>query len=237
MDSLIVLVHSPLVGPYTWSLVAQRLQATAGYDVLTPALSDSGRTPPAYWRQHAASLQRALASVPPERPLALAGHSAAGPLLPALARAAGHPVTAYLFVDASLPHPGQSHLDELEASAPEFAHELRRMLAAGERYPNWSDEDLREELPDAQARQRLLAEMRPRSLDFFEEAMPDVPEWSDAPSGYLMLSEGYRPALEQAPRARWPSRTFHAGHFHMLADPDAAEGALVELMRQMGDKR
>jgi hypothetical protein len=237
MDSLVVLVHSPLVGPFTWSLVAQHLQAVVGCDVLAPTLSDSGETPPAYWQQHAASVQRALASIPQERPVALVGHSGAGALLPALARAAGHPVTAYLFVDAGLPHPGHSHLDEMEASIPAFAHELRAHLAAGGRYPHWSDEDLREDLPDGQARQRMLAEVRPRPLSFFEEVMPDIPRWPEAPSGYLLLSQGYRPVLEQAQAAGWPSRTFHAGHFHMLVDPAAVAGALLELMQQIDDTR
>jgi pimeloyl-ACP methyl ester carboxylesterase len=236
MDSLVVLVHSPLVGPFTWSLVAQHLQADVGCDVLVPTLSDSGQMPPPYWQQHAASVQRALAPIPHERPLALVGHSGAGPLLPALARAAGHPVTTYLFVDAGLPHPGHSHLDEMEASIPAFAHELRMQLAAGERYPNWSDEDLREDLPDGDARQRMLAELQPRPLSFFEEVMPDVPEWPDAPSGYLLLSQGYRPVLEQAQAAGWPSRTFHAGHFHMLVDPAAVAAALIELLQQLDEK-
>src|SRR6266567_4495093 len=70
MDSLMVLVHSPLVGPFTWSLVAQQLQAD-GFDVLVPVLSDSGETPPPYWQQHAVSMQQALVSIPPERPLVL----------------------------------------------------------------------------------------------------------------------------------------------------------------------
>jgi pimeloyl-ACP methyl ester carboxylesterase len=237
MDSLMVLAHSPLVGPFTWSLVARHLQAVVGCDALAPTLSDSGQTPPAYWQQHAASLQRALAPIPHERPVALVGHSGAGPLLPALARAAGHPVTAYLFVDAGLPHPGKSQLGAMEASVPAFARALRQQLVAGERYPNWSDEDLREDLPDALARQRMLAEMQPRPLDFFEEVMPDVPEWPDAPCGYLLLSQGYGPVLEQAQAAGWPSRTIHAGHFHLLVDPAAVAAALVELLEQLDDTR
>src|SRR5216683_743473 len=166
MDSLMVLVHSPLVGPFTWSLVAQQLQAD-GFDVLVPVLTDSGETPPPYWQQHAVSVQQALVSIPQERPLVLVGHSGAGSLLPVLAQAARHPVKAYLFVDAGLPHPGQSQLDEMEASVPEFAQELRRHLASGEWFPNWSDEDLSEDLPDVQARQHLLAEVQPRPLSFF----------------------------------------------------------------------
>lgn len=229
MDSLIVLVHSPLVGPFTWSLVAQQLQAD-GFDVLVPVLTDSGETPPPYWQQHAMSVQQALVSIPQERPLVLVGHSGAGSLLPALAQAARHPITAYLFVDAGLPHPGKTRLQEM----PE---ELRRLLASGERFPNWSDEDLREVLPDGRVRQQLLAEVQPRPLNFFEEVLPDVSGWSDAPGGYLLFTQGYRPSLEQAQRAGWPSRTIPAGHFHMLVDPVVVATTLVELTKQNNEKR
>src|SRR5258707_8159268 len=150
MDSLMLLVHSPLVGSFTWSLVAQQLQAD-GFDVLVPTLTDSGETPPPYWQQHAVSVQQALVSLPQERPLVLVGHSGAGSLLPVLAQAARHPVKAYLFVDADLPHPGKTQLEEMEASVPAFAQELRRLLAAGSRFPNWKDEDLRAVLPDGRA--------------------------------------------------------------------------------------
>ena len=205
-----VLVHSPLVGPFTWSLVAKPLQAD-GFDVLVPILTDSGETSPPYWQQHAVSVQQALVSISQERPLVLVGHSGAGSLLPVLAQAARHPVTAYLFVDASLPHPGKTQLEEMEASVPAFAQELRRLLAAGSRFPNWKDEDLREVLPDGGARQQLLAEVQPRPLNFFEEVLPEVSGWSDAKGGYLLFTQGYRPYLEQAQRAGWPSRTVPAG--------------------------
>jgi len=229
MESLIVLIHSPLVGPFTWSLVAKSLQAD-GFDVLVPVLTDSGETPPPYWQQHAVSMQQALVPIPPERPLVLVGHSGAGSLLPVLAQAARHPVKAYLFVDAVLPHPGKTQLEEM----PE---ELCQLLASGERFPNWRDEDLREVLPDGCARQQLLAEVQPRPLTFFEEVLPEVSGWSDAPGGYLLFTQGYRPYLEQAQRARWPSRVLPAGHFHMLVDPVAVAATLVDLMKQINEKR
>jgi pimeloyl-ACP methyl ester carboxylesterase len=229
MESLIVLVHSPLVGPFTWSLVAKSLQAN-GFDVLVPVLTDSGETPPPYWQQHAVSMQRALVPIPPERSLALVGHSGAGPLLPVLAQAARRPVTGYLFVDAVLPHPGKTQLEEM----PE---ELRQLLAEGSHFPNWTDEDLREELPDERARQQLLTEVQPRPLTFFEEMQPEVSGWPDAPGGYLLFTQGYRPYLEQAQRAGWPSRVLPAGHFHMLVDPVAVAATLVELLKQINDKR
>ncbi len=232
MEPLFVLVHSPLVGPFTWAAVAEVLRA-GGRDVLVPALADSGATPPEYWQQHAESCARALDAVPPERPLVLAGHSGAGPLLPLLARAAARPVAAYVFVDAALPHPGESQMDEMESAVPEFAQALRAQLAAGARYPDWSDADLREEIPDAAARARVLAEMRPRGLDYFAEVQPAVPGRRDPRSGYLLFTEGYRPALEQARRAGWPHRTMLGGHFHMLVDPAGVAGALVGLVAEI----
>jgi pimeloyl-ACP methyl ester carboxylesterase len=228
MESLLVLVHSPLVGPFTWSLVAKPLQA-AGFDVLVPVLTDSGETPPPYWQQYTTCVRQALASIPQERPLVLVGHSGAGPLLPALAQAARYPVKAYLFVDAGLPHPGKTQLEEM----PE---ELRRLLAEGSRFPNWTDEDLREVLPDGRARKLLLAEVQPRPLTYFEEVLPEVSGWPHAPCGYLLFTLGYRPYLEQAQRAGWPCRTLPAGHFHMLVDPADVAATLVELMKQINEK-
>lgn len=235
MDNLIVLVHSPLVGPFSWSLVAQQLQAI-GFDVLVPTLTDSAETPAPSWQQQAASMRQALAALPRERPLVLVGHSGAGALLPVLAQASHHPVSAYLFVDAGLPHPGQSRLDEMEVSVPAFARELRQLLASGERFPNWSDKDLSEDIPNGAIRQQLLAEVQPRALSFFEEVMPLVAGWPDAAAGYLLFTQGYRHFLEQAQRAAWPDRTIQAGHFHMLVDPATVAMALVELMKQMNER-
>ncbi|HJT59241.1 MAG TPA: alpha/beta fold hydrolase [Ktedonobacteraceae bacterium] len=235
MDNLIVLVHSPLVGPFSWSLVAQQLQAI-GFDVLVPNLTDREEASTPYWQQQAASMQQALAALPQERSLVLVGHSGAGSLLPVLAQASSHPVSAYLFVDAGLPHPGQSQLDEMEVNAPAFAHELRQLLASGERFPNWTDEDLSEELPDRAIRQQVLAELQPRSWDFFKEVRPDVPGWPGTHNGYLLFTPGYRHYLEQAQRAGWPTQTLPAGHFHMLIDPVAVAKALVELMKQMNER-
>jgi hypothetical protein len=60
--------------------------------------------------------------------------------------------------------------------------------------------------------------------------MPDVPRWPGAKSGCLLFTQGNLPYLEHARRARWPSRTLAAGHFHMLVDPTAVAMTLVELM-------
>ena len=52
-DKLYVLIHSPLVGPLTWSLVANEMRQR-GLDVIVPALEDSSDSKEPFWKQHAA---------------------------------------------------------------------------------------------------------------------------------------------------------------------------------------
>ena len=235
MDALFVLVPSPLVGPACWTPVADELRLQ-GIEAVIPALEDDGMgAAEPYWRQHATAVQHGLATVPTERPLVLVGHSGAGPLLPIVRQSATQRVLRYLFVDADLPHPGKSRLDEIRMSAPDFAAELERELLAGGRFPEWSDGDLRDIIPDDQARAGLLAELHPRPLAFFTEALPDVPGWPDAPCGYVLFSQAYEAAAEQALSAGWPVRSFDmghlhdVGHFHMVVDSGAVAAALAEM--------
>ena len=125
MAPLFVLVHSPLVGPFTWEPVAEHLRKQ-GHQVLVPDLLEGETKPALYWEQHAQAVQQALKPIPEEQPLALVGHSGAGPLLPAISMISGHPSAAYLFVDASLPHGGRSRLAEMAETVPELAQQLRR---------------------------------------------------------------------------------------------------------------
>ncbi len=229
MDALFVLVPSPLVGPECWTPVADELRRQ-GIEFVIPVLEDDGTGAAGpYWRQHADAVQRALMAIPAEQPLTFIGHSGAGPLLPILRQSASQQVLGYLFVDAGLPHPGQSRLDEIRMGNPGFAAELERDLLAGGRFPNWTDEDLREIIPDEQMRSELLAELRPQPLAFFTETLPDVPGWPDAPCGYALFSQAYEAAADQARSAGWPVRVFDAGHFHMLVHPTAVAAALIDM--------
>ncbi len=232
MAPLFVLVHSPLVGPLTWMPVADHLHAQ-GQQVIVPNIVQGETQPAIYWEQHAQAVQQALRPVPEEQPLVLVGHSGAGPLLPAISMLAGHPISAHLFVDASLPHAGLSRLAEMEQTVPELGQELRVDLQAGGRYPTWSDADLRELIPDERLRSGLLAEMRPRGLDFFSELLPMVEEWPDAPCGYLQLSEAYAWQSQQARLRNWPCWEIDAGHFHMLVEPARVADLLIEMLHTL----
>lgn len=118
----------------------------------------------------------------------------------------------------------------MEAEDPPFAHHLRQHLAAGGRFPAWTEEDLTPILPAARLRRRLLAELRPRPLAFFAEPIPVFAGWPDAPCGYLKFSPAYTVPARHARGAGWRYREIAAGHFHMLVDPSAVADALLDLI-------
>jgi hypothetical protein len=228
MSDLFVLVHSPLVGPLTWALVAEALHRRR-IDTLVPVLRDTEDSDRPFWQQEIASVTQALAAVPADRTLVLVGHSGAGALLPAIGQTAGHRISTYIFVDAGLPLDGMSRLEEMIVSAPELAQQLRAHLAAGGRFPTWSEEDLRDVVPDARLRQRLVAELQPRPLAFFTEPIPGFARGSDARCAYLQFGTAYAGAGERAQRNGWAYRHLAGGHFHMLVDPAGVTAALIDL--------
>jgi len=224
----LALIHSPLVGAGTWRPVAEELRRR-GEAAFVPTLRDDPAREEPFWQQQARSTAGALAAAPPAPPLLLVAHSGAGALLPTIRLAMARPVAGYLFVDAGLPADGQTRLEMMASESPEFAGSLRAALEAGERFPAWRDEQLREIVPDPAARAELLAELRPRALPFFDEPIPAFAGWPDAPCGYLLFSQPYAGPAAQARAAGWPVREIAAGHFHMLVNPAGVADALLAL--------
>jgi pimeloyl-ACP methyl ester carboxylesterase len=222
------LIHSPLCGPLTWSPVAEELRRR-GIEAVVPMLHDDEGSAEPLWAQQAQSAAAALTAIPADRPLVLVGHSGGGSLLPIIRQMTPHPLAAYLFVDAGLPHGGTSRLDEMETNAPTFAAQFRQHLASGGRYPTWSDADLATLIPDDVLRSGMVAELQPRALPFWTETLPSLPDWPDVPCAYMQFTASYPASVERAEREGWPLRTFDAGHFHMLVDPVAVTDALLEL--------
>lgn len=216
------LIHSPLVGPFTWRAVAALLPSA-----LVPTLSDSGDGP--FWRRHAESAARAIGN---ER-VVLVGHSGAGPILPAIAERLTAPAAGYIFVDAGLPMDGMSRLALMAEEDAGFAKGFGDYLNEGGRYPNWADDDLRGHIPDDDARRHLLAEISPRNLSFFSEPISVSAGWPDAPCAYVRLSSAYDKPFAGAQALGWPTRRFEAQHFHMLVEPDAIARAISDLAAEM----
>jgi hypothetical protein len=232
----LVLLHSPLVGVESWGALPAALRR-GGVAVLAARVDGDDR-PPYAERYLARAADRVLEAVPePPAPLVLAGHSGAGPLLPAVGaalRAGGRPAGGYLFCDAGLPRAGASRLDLLAEEDPAMAAGFRAELEAGGRFPTWTDADLEPLVPDPAARAALLASLRPRGLDFFTEPLPGGPPgWPDAPCGYLHLSGAYDAWLERAEALGWPTARLPAGHFHALVGPDGLAGAMLALLARL----
>ena len=111
MPPLILLIHSPLVGPATWNTVARRLRSR-GWRVTVPRLMDDGAGHPPYWQQHVASvIATFLRRRDQQAPLIAVAHSGAGYLLPSIAALVKEPLAAQVFVDAGIPRDGASRLE------------------------------------------------------------------------------------------------------------------------------
>ena len=225
-NNMYVLIHSPLAGPLTWSLVANEMRKRS-LDVLVPVLEDSPASNAPLWKQQAESAARSIADIPIDFPLSLVAHSGAGPLLPVIRQSIPNPVSAYVFVDAGLPQDGATRLDLMLSEDPDWAREFQAFLEGGGRFPDWSIDDLREILPDEPLRDRMAADLRPRGLDFFTEPIPVFPGWPDAPCIYILFSPPYRSDEAQAREAGWITDTLEAGHFHMLVDPSTVTDRII----------
>ena len=231
MKPIYVLIHSPLVGTFTWKLVAEQMRQR-GLDVLVPELNDSPDSKESYWKQHAESFSQEFANISKDTSVILVAHSGAGPLLPILRQSIPNPVHAYVFVDAGIPH-NATRLDLMKSENSNWAEEFQAYLEGGGRFPNWSSEDLAEILPDETVREQFVADLRPRALDFFSEPIPVFVGWPDAPGAYILFSPTYKRAEAEARQLGWRTYELQAGHFHMLVDAPAVTAIIVEAINNL----
>ncbi|WP_378730611.1 alpha/beta fold hydrolase [Nocardia brasiliensis] len=157
--------------------------------------------------------------------LVLVGHSGAGPQLPGIATVLGDRVRAMLYVDATLPHPGEPEVARMPQA---LVAQLRAMVTDGV-LPPWHEwfppQVLAEMLPDDQLRRCFVAEIPCVAFDYFTEPL-SLDVWS-GPAAYVVLSEAYQ---EQAARARDLGFAVleHADHhLAMLTAPDAVVSTLL----------
>jgi hypothetical protein len=231
-DNVYVLIHSPLVGRLTWTVVADQMRQK-GLDVVVPLLLDSSDSPEPFWKQHTESVSQALAHIPKSTSIALVAHSGAGPLLPAIRQFLPNPVNAYVFVDAGIPRDGSTRLDLMKWEDPGWAEQFQEGLERGESFPNWSFDDLRDVIPDESLREQMVAEIRPRGLSFFTEPIPVFSNWPDAPCIYIRFSAPYDRPAAQARQAGWPTYELDTGHFHMLVDPAMVTEMIVKAVSKL----
>ncbi len=226
------LIHSPLVGPSTWRLVASQLEQQHD-QVIVPALVDETGSDKSFWEQHAASAANAINAARSKGPCILVGHSGAGPLLPAIGDRLHQPPSGYLFVDAGLPRHLATRLELMKWESKEWADCFEQHMTAGGHFPTWSDLDLQELIPSAELRSQVLREVKARTLAFFTEPISNSGKWFQAPCGYLQFSSAYDVPAREAQASGWPFINLQVGHFHMVVDPLLVAEALVHLREKM----
>jgi pimeloyl-ACP methyl ester carboxylesterase len=170
---IFVLIHSPLVGPTTWSPLADALERR-GRAAVVPSLLGVAEAPSPQWRHVPETVRAATADA--GSPAVLVGHSAGGLLLPVIADTMPGDVDALVFVDSFLPPASGS----LPLAGPGFIDQLRALATDGV-LPPWSrwfgESEMRELVPDKGLHAALEAEMPRLPLSYFEASVPLPAGW------------------------------------------------------------
>jgi hypothetical protein len=223
----LLFVHSPVVGPTTWSPTAEVLRGR-GFRCLVPGLTGVTTSGPPYYSK----LARAATEAVDDDPVVLIGHSAAGPLLPVIADAVA--TVAAVFVDAFLPHPGRSWFDV----APVPLREQLLDIADAGRLPPWNEwfpaNALEELVPDPNVRRQFVGEIPRLPLAYFLERAPMTRSWDTLPVAYMRFSAAYDHTADEAERLGWLVARRDWDHLRMLTAPDAVAdliGTAVSALR------
>jgi hypothetical protein len=226
--SLFVLVHSPSVGPSSWTPVAQRLRA-AGREVTVPSLLAVGEGGPPYWPRVVAAVADGLAGHDPGQPVVLVAHSNAGVFIPVIADGVGRPVQCSIFADATVP----AASDRTPMVPDEFLPFLRGLAGPDGRLPRWTDwwdePDVASMFPDPRVREVVTAEQPRLPLDYYLEQVPVPAGWDNHPCGYLLFGPPYEKQAALARERGWPVRSVPGEHLHQVVEPGQVTRALLEL--------
>lgn len=204
----VLLIHSPLLFPISWSAVAD-LIADAAVPDLRPAL-----VPPYY-----ESVSRAAcAGLSDPTDVTLVGHSRAGALLPAIAARLGPAVRKIVYVDARLPHPGRTWLSTL---SPEQADRMRALCDQGTlaSWDRWFAPSMMAELvPDPAVRDRLVESLPRLPWGMLTETAPsDV--LPAVPLRYVQLSPAYAADAQRAEDEGFEVVRADTHHLALMTDP------------------
>ena len=222
----VVLVHSPFTTSGVWGDLAAHL-CERGCTVTVTEVHDV--EPPCASR-FVAHVAQQLQLAAPDEHVVLVGHGAAGPLLPQIGfarQAVGRPVSGYVFVDALLPRTMRpaSLMDLITSPDDRQADGLTQRIAEDGMFP----------IPDPDVRAALLADLRPRGLDFFTETLPSPIDWPDAPCGFVQLSDTFATEARTAAQRGWTVTSVEAHHFWAMSDPDGLARALGDVLASWDD--
>ncbi len=226
-----VLVHSPLIGPTSWSPAAYELHRR-GRAAVVPSLVGVADAPAPQWHHIPETVRIATNHL--QGSIVLVGHSGAGLLLPVIADAVTVEVAALVFVDSFLP----TAAGRVPLGPPAFMDQLRELASDGVLAPwsTWFGEDAMSELvPDERLRAALEAEMPRLPLSYFQASVPVPDAWNRRSCAYLLLTaEPYGQSAIEARSLGWPVLEIQGvRHLAMATDAIAVTDALLGLEREL----
>ncbi len=228
MNSNLLLVHSPLVGPSVWGPLVAHL-AGLGATVACPDLTDAVVAPvvpggPSRMERFVdAAAEAALSDE-----IVLVGFSGAGVMLPNVAARLGGRVAVTVYVDAVVPPASGIH----EVSEP-FAGFLDTQTVNGVLAPwiDWWPDAIAKMLPDETLRHVIAADMPRVPRQFYDETLEVPEQWAAGSNRYLQLSRAYDADRELAESHGWPTATINGTHLSIATDPAAVVSAIDLLLR------
>lgn len=220
----LVLLHSPLVGPGMWQAIVLE---SRGFDVEVVDFTAVMAGPPPYYsrlvRTASASVARDIAI--------LVAHSGAGSLVPAIA-ASGR-VSGAIFVDALLPHPGQSWFE----TVPESLKTRLESLARNGRVPPWHrwwpDGAIRSLFAHEASYARFVAELKEIPLAYLEETAPALALDDKFAGAYLQLGPGNAAEASIAEGWGWPVKRLALHHLALLTHAEEVADGIADLVRSI----
>ena len=231
MQPVFVLVHSPSVGPLTWTPVADRLRA-AGFDSVVPSLLDVANARPPFWPRVVDDVTAAMSRLDQEASVLLVAHSNAGLFVPLLVAHAPRAVRGCLFVDAALPVAA-----ECTPVAPPELLDFLRSKVVSDRLPPWTqwwdEEDIAPLFPNPDLRAAVTAEQPRLPFAYYEQTVPVPAGWDEVPCGYLLFGPPYQEVADDARRRGWLVEELPGEHLHQIVDPGATADRLIEMARRL----
>ncbi|MEM8926185.1 MAG: hypothetical protein AAGD35_21995 [Actinomycetota bacterium] len=225
-------IPSPLLGPASWSAVADRMEQRNQRAVVARApmttTADNDHVEP--WVGHIASMPRP----DDDRPVVVVGHSAACPRIPLVVdelRRRGWKVENFICVDGRFPD-GKAFTE----SASHFGALLDSIVRPDDYlppWPRWWGSLVEGLVVDPSARDQVFSEAAPIPRKFFDQPCP-VPELSDhVGAGFLSFGPGYADARDRAHAAGWMTFSLDGDHLHQVVDPDGVTRTLEAMVACM----
>jgi pimeloyl-ACP methyl ester carboxylesterase len=227
---VLVLVHSPLLGPSMWKWVARELH-DHGRSAVVPALPALAAVPSPLCRHICAEANRASQ---PAESVVVVGHSAAGTLLPAVAESLSAEVAGMVFVDTFLPPSGGA----ASLVPAEFIAELRAR-ATDDVLPPWStwfgESAMQDLVPDPARRAEVERDIPAMRLSSLLEPVPMPQHWERRACAYIRLSaEPYATSAAEARARGWPVAEIPGGkHLDPVRRPGDVVAALLDVERTL----